>query len=277
VWSVTDARDMYSIGEFSRITGLSVKALRLYHERGLLMPARVDEATGYRYYAADGLDRARAIAQLKAMTFSLDEIQTILAGCEDDADIVSYLERKAEQIARKLGDLARIKKSIASVVTHEKEALDMLKENRFEVEEKSVHDLLIASIRWKGRYDQSGSYFGKLYKAMGRHVSGKGMGLYHDDGYREEDADIETCVPIRKGKEADGITIRKLPGGRCMSLMHKGPYTDIGRSYARLIDYAKENGYAVNAPSREIYVKGPGMFFKGNPKNYLTEIQFMLG
>jgi len=41
---------MFSIGEFSRITGLSIKALRLYHEKGILVPGRVDDATGYRYY-----------------------------------------------------------------------------------------------------------------------------------------------------------------------------------------------------------------------------------
>ena len=152
----------------------------------------------------------------------------------------------------------------------------MLQDNRFEIEEKELPDVLIASIRWKGKYQDVGKYLGRLYKAMGRHVCGKPLGLYHDEGYNEEDADIETCVPIRKGKEKDGITVRQLEGGPSVTLIHKGPYGEIGRSYEQIIAYAKEKGYALQAPSREVYQKGPGMIFKGNPKNYLTEIQFLV-
>jgi len=49
----------YSIGEFSQITGLSVKTLRFYHEKGILLPSSVDEATGYRFYQADKIEKAR--------------------------------------------------------------------------------------------------------------------------------------------------------------------------------------------------------------------------
>ena len=40
--------------------------------------------------------------------------------------------------------------------------------------------------------------------------------------------------------------------------------------------YLKQKGYKATAPSREIYLKGPGMIFRGNPKNYLTEIQMVV-
>ena len=49
----------YSIGEFSQITGLSVKTLRFYHEKGILIPTSVDEATGYRFYDAAKVEKAR--------------------------------------------------------------------------------------------------------------------------------------------------------------------------------------------------------------------------
>ena len=84
---------MYSIGEFSRISGISVKALRLYHEKGLLLPAHVDESTGYRYYAAANLDRARVIRLLRAMEFPLDVIREILDQFQDDCDILDHLDR----------------------------------------------------------------------------------------------------------------------------------------------------------------------------------------
>ncbi len=152
----------------------------------------------------------------------------------------------------------------------------MSKESRFEVEERKVETVLVASIRWKGRYDECGERFSRLYKAMGRHACGKPMNLLYDEGYKENDADIETCIPVRKGKEVGDISVRKLEGGRCASLIHKGPYDDFGRTYELISAYLEDKGYEVVAPCREIYIKGPGMIFKGNPKNYLTEIQFMI-
>lgn len=61
-----------------------------------------------------------------------------------------------------------------------------------------------------------------------------------------------------------------------MTLLHKGPYEELGRAYERLLKYAKEKGYEFASPCREVYLKGPGMIFKGNPQNYLTEIQMLL-
>ncbi len=73
----------------------------------------------------------------------------------------------------------------------------------------------------------------------------------------------------------EGIEVRDLPGGHCVALVHKGPYDEMGRSYAKVFDYIKEHGHQVEMPTREVYLKGPGMIFKGNPKRYLTEIQVL--
>ena len=59
--------DLMSIGEFARHSRLSPKALRLYDELGLIEPARVDDDSGYRYYSASQLDRARLIAALRQL------------------------------------------------------------------------------------------------------------------------------------------------------------------------------------------------------------------
>jgi effector-binding domain-containing protein len=61
-----------------------------------------------------------------------------------------------------------------------------------------------------------------------------------------------------------------------MSLIHQGPYEELGRSYARVLQYVADHGYKGTLPSREVYLKGPGMIFKGNPKRYLTDIQLLL-
>lgn len=67
-----------------------------------------------------------------------------------------------------------------------------------------------------------------------------------------------------------------LPGGRCVSIIHEGPYDQLSHSYARLFGYLQEKDYSLQLPIREIYLKGPGMIFKGNPSHCLTEIQVMI-
>jgi DNA-binding transcriptional MerR regulator len=73
-----------SIGRFARSAGLSIGALRHYDEVGLLAPAEVDAATGYRYYRADQLDTARVIATLRDLDVSLPAVAAMLAGSVDD-------------------------------------------------------------------------------------------------------------------------------------------------------------------------------------------------
>ena len=67
-----------SIGEFSRRSRLSVKALRLYDELGVLVPARVDEASGYRYYDVAQLEAARLVAMLRQLDLPLAAIRELL-------------------------------------------------------------------------------------------------------------------------------------------------------------------------------------------------------
>ncbi len=143
----------------------------------------------------------------------------------------------------------------------------------FEVEEKQLDPLLIAGVRIQGKYSDCGNGFSQIGKKLGRFIAGKPFCLYYDSEYKEDDADFEACMPIKRKKEVDGISVRDLPGGRCFSLLHKGPYDDLGRSYARVLAHVRDLGLEVLLPTREVYIKGPGMIFKGNPKQYLTEIQ----
>ena len=100
--------------------------------------------------------------------------------------------------------------------------------------------------------------------------------LIYDNEYKEDDADYEVCMPVKGGKETDGFSLRELPGGKCVSLLHRGPYDSINRSYQKILAAVNERGYKIAMPTREVYIKGPGMIFKGNPKKYLTEIQMLI-
>ena len=69
---------MLKIGDFSRLSFVSIKTLRYYDEFGLLAPVRVDESTGYRYYTADQAPRLNRILALKDLGLSLEEIKRLL-------------------------------------------------------------------------------------------------------------------------------------------------------------------------------------------------------
>ncbi len=168
-----------------------------------------------------------------------------------------------------IGEFSR---SLDQFISEERQATDMAR-GTYEVQEKVLEPALVAGIRMNGRYSECGKGFSRLGRAFGRYIRGKPFLLHYDTEYKEDDADFEACFPIRQAKAVDGVSVRELQGGHCLSLLHKGPYEQLGHAYAKVLKHVKEKGYSVVMPTREVYLKGPGMIFKGNPKNYLTEIQ----
>jgi DNA-binding transcriptional MerR regulator/effector-binding domain-containing protein len=265
---------MFSIGEFSKLTHLTVKTLRFYHEEGLLIPAFVDPDTGYRYYHQRHLEVARAITYLRSLEFSLKDIKELLQRQGDD-DLLNTLERRQAAIKERIKQLRKAAHSIEQFIYEERQARAMATTAN-NVQEKMLEPLLVAGIRMKGRYSDCGKAFGRIGRSFGRFICGKPMILHYDTEYREDDADFEPCMPVHHKTEVAGMSVRELPGGRCVSLAHQGPYDQLGRSYARIFEWINEHKYRVIQPTREVYLKGPGMIFRGNPKNYLTEIQILI-
>jgi DNA-binding transcriptional MerR regulator len=269
-------KSSYSIGEFSQVSGLSVKTLRFYHEKGILIPTSVDEATGYRFYDASKIDKARVIMRLRELEFSIEDIAAILGECSDEAEILNFLERQKNALQQRIQQDRDIVRSLNQIIAAEKSARELSENGDYRVEEKTINPMLIAGIRLKGKYSDCGKAFAQLGKTAGRYICGKSFCLYFDAEYRDGDADFEACFPIRKEVAIDGASIQTLPAARCLTLLHRGHYDQLGRSYAKILRHTNENELKIALPTREVYVKGPGMIFKGNPKNYLTEIQLPL-
>ena len=59
------------IGEIAAFFNVSVKAIRIYEKKGILVPAKIDNDTGYRYYTADQVQTLNALLELKTLVFSL--------------------------------------------------------------------------------------------------------------------------------------------------------------------------------------------------------------
>ena len=148
--------------------------------------------------------------------------------------------------------------------------------NATEVEHKSIESILVAAIRMTGKYSDAGKGFSELGKKFGRHICGKALMLHHDSEHLDNDADYEVCMPVRQGESTGKIQVRELKGGPCISLIHTGTYDQIGPAYEKIIQFAHQQQYQITMPTREIYLEGPGMIFKGNPKKYITEIQMLI-
>ncbi len=190
--------------------------------------------------------------------------------------MLAHLERQKQVLQERIGHYRNVVESLERIIANQREADMTVQSSTAEVEEKVLEPMLIAGVRMQGKYSDCGKGFAKIGRALGRHLSGKPLNLYYDGEYREDDADLEACIPVRKRVEAEGISVRELPGGRCVALLHRGPYEELGRSYSKILEYVKAKGYKTVLPTREVYLKGPGMIFRGNPKKYLTEIQILI-
>ena len=144
---------------------------------------------------------------------------------------------------------------------------------------KKVEALNVASIRdIIPAYNEISRLFNEIFPYLGRQhakFAGPTMAIYHDSEYREKNADVELAVPISGIVPANQrITVYQLPAiDQMASLIHKGPYEKLGQAYQALMSWIGANGYQIAGPNREIYLKGPGQFHKGNPDDYITEIQ----
>lgn len=147
-------------------------------------------------------------------------------------------------------------------------------ETSFEIRERVLDPVLVAGIRMSGFYSDCGKGFKQLGRKVGRHIVGKPMCLFYDSEYREGDANFEPCMPIRTLVDVEGVNVRELPGGRCLSLMHLGHYDRLRDSYAKLRDYVQTHGCNVTLPTREIYHKGPGMIFGATRRSILPRFNF---
>jgi effector-binding domain-containing protein len=267
---------MFKIGDFSKFSRVSVKTLRYYDEIGLLNPVKVDELTGYRYYSADQLPRLNRIAGLKNLGLSLDEIGRILTDNPSTEKMIELLKVKQQETLSRLREerdrLKRVEEWLRKV---EKEGAMPV----YDVVIKRVEAQTVASVRdIIPTYGDVSKLYQELFSYLGRKrvkFNGPPIVILHDMEYREKDADVEAAIPVAGSVEGnDKIKVQQLPVVEQMAcLIHKGPYENIGEAYEVLLAWVEANSYQIVGPNREVYLKGPGQFIKGNPKDYITEVQ----
>jgi effector-binding domain-containing protein len=250
--------DLFSIGEFSRVSKISVKTLRFYDERGLLKPGHIDSKSGYRYYSSAQLTEANLIRLLRSLELPLEDIQSFLRE-RDPHRQRALLESHREGLKRRLEEYRSIVSSIERLVEGKEEGAGR------QVSLKELADQFILGVRFHTSYeklDESiGSAFADIFTCLGERgefPAGPPFSVYYGEEWDEKDIDMEICVPVVRpmgGRER--VNGRELAGGLMASTLHMGPYHEIAESYQVLDLWIKKRGHQYDGPPREVYLVGP--------------------
>jgi DNA-binding transcriptional MerR regulator len=262
---------MFRIGDFSRLSQVSVKALRFYDEVGLLKPTYVDRDTGYRYYSATLLPRLNRILAFKELGFSLEEIIHLLEGdLPVDRVRESLQSRRAElerRIERERTQLAEVEAWLARI-----EQAGRVPD--YEVTIKRVAPRLVASVR-----DTLSSYAdaNELFDELHSHFKHRGApfergAIWHTCAGQQRSIDCEAIVFLREPAQGDGrAQVCELPGASVACVIHQGSDETCERAYLAARLWIGSHGYAIAGPNRELYWQGG---VAQDDDSGVTEIQY---
>lgn len=276
---------LMSIGMFSRASLLSIKALRSYHEAGILVPARVDPDTGYRSYLPTQLPDAAVLRRLRALDLPLSDIGEILRACDPEitrkvlAEHGSLLQERLERIEYAVAEIqASVAHPISQTPVHVRDAPATLTiEYRGHVAEADFASFLDAA-------------YPALYGMLGRlglAPSGPPGALY--PAQIEDVQEVVAYVPIAAptpsypGQGAGGasanpllpddrgaVALGEVPAATVAVLTHHGSYATIADTYQLLGRWVAENARTADRQVREVYIIGPTE--ADHPDRYRTDI-----
>jgi len=267
---------MIKIGDFARLSQVSVVTLRYYDEMDLLKPVKVDDSTGYRFYFADQLPRLNRILTLKDLGFSLEQIKLMLADGLTLEQLRSMLTLQRNEVEKRLADeqdrLHRIEARLRQI------EMENTMPN-YDVLIKTVPAMLVASCRVTiPTNDQVPQYLGPAYaetydyiRKQGAKDTGPCLALWHSPADMYENEDAEAIVPIDRPLKGNAkVKVYELPSTQVASVVHQGDFADFTQGHAALLEWIDANGYRIVGPYREIYIKHN----KSQLSNSTTEIQF---
>ncbi len=281
---------MLRIGDFSRLGQVTVRTLRLYDEMGLLKPAHVDDATGYRYYSSGQLSRLNRILVLKDMGFSLEQIACLLQSNLSADQLRSMFMMKQAELER---DVHEKKMRLGRVETRLRQIEQEGQLPKYEVILKSIdlQTIISASQVVPARSDipyYRQALFGLVYGWLKQaQIESPGpeltvyQNIYHSIEYVEQEIGVEAAVVIDPCAlksstlpAANGnVTIRELPAVQtAASVIHQGDPLDTDQAITALCSWIEARGWSVIGPRREIYLSGSELESKDN-KSITVEIQ----
>lgn len=248
-----------TIGDFSRMTQLSVKALRHYHEIGLLEPVAVDPVNGYRVYDVGQVPTAQVIRRLKDLGMALDDVKRVLQA----PDVNSRNHAIVDHLHRMEGELDTTKANVASL----RRLLETPGTQHASVEFRSLPPTNSIAIRERVHLESFDAWwteaFGELHREAVRSRlsrSGPDGALYPNEWFEEEVGEVVAFMPVAgyiKVGHARRSQAFVVPAAELAVLLHRGPFSDLDQTFGALGTFVFERAIAVDGPIREYYVVSP--------------------
>jgi DNA-binding transcriptional MerR regulator len=240
-----------AIGEFSRLTHLSVRTLRRYHDTGLLEPATVDHATGYRYYSAEQIPTAQVIHRLRGLDVPLLDVQRILRS----PDPRTRARLVADHLRRLESELDRTRAAVVSL-----RRLLRPDPAPLEVELRAVAVTTVAAIEDDVTHDEVlGWYAGAMAEldAVVGDPAGVPGGLYDNALFEKGRGHVLVYRPTADPPSRGRVHPVTLPPVELAVTTHVGEHDDIDVTYGELGAWVVANALAIAGPVRETYIVGP--------------------
>jgi DNA-binding transcriptional MerR regulator len=246
-------RSGLSIGEFAQLSHLSVRTLRRYHEAGLLEPASVDPASGYRYYAAEQIPTAQVIHRLRELDMPLAEVGRILATEDPDtraALIAGHLKRLETELDRTRAAVA----SLRQLLRPDVEQLD--------VQLRTVPARTVAAVSGVIDVDEMLAWYDDAMSELDTAVAGNQRlgppgGRYANELFTAGRGTVLVYRPVADPPTAGRVGPLTLPATELAVTVHPGAHDDIDVTYGRLGAWVVDHALAVDGPIHETYLRGP--------------------
>lgn len=267
---------MLKIGEFSKLSQLSIRMLRHYNDIGLLPPAVIDPSNGYRYYQPEQLTQVSLIRFFQALGLSLQEIKLLLPQCDDLPLLSQTLKARRASCS---AQMTALQTQLQLLDT----ALTQLERNEFPmtypVTIKNLPARQVASLRDHiDRYEDEGLLWQKLFSELSAQSLQQPappccMALYHDQEYTEGRPDVEVQLAVT-GQYTDTahVHFKELPAMTVASVTFSGPYDQITPVNLAALKWCEANHYHFTDTMFSIYHVGPDS--TTDPADYLTECCF---
>lgn len=144
----------------------------------------------------------------------------------------------------------------------------------YTVEIKNIEPIRVAYMKYKGIVTEANKVFPNVFKAIRGKSNGAPFFNFLSMNSETQMGEIELCVPTAETPMGNGVEVMNMPRVKAVCITHIGSYETLSNAYAAIDEYAEKNGLQLVPPFREVYIKGPGIFLKGNPDKYITEIIF---
>lgn len=264
---------MLKIGEFSRLSRVSIRSLRRYDEAGLLTPASIDSFTGYRYYSERQLPIANRIRALRDMGFPLAAIREVL-DCYDDPGALErcLLLRRAE--AKEVMEEAERRLRLLDTAL---ERLRKDKDMQYDVTIKTLPERQAASVRQIiPSYDREGDLWSVYCQETARMNIQDGdpalcTAVYHDGEFKEQDVDVEIQKSVVGSyPDTEHVKFKTVPAVQVASATFRGSYDQISAVNEAVAAWVEDNGWAFDGLFFNIYHVSP--HDTRNPDEFVTEV-----